>query len=866
MTSPLIRVGANELLVKNTTIEVSAQNEPSALIFFDQAPQHPKSIRDLLALLDSCGLQARRILTIFDLDQAEEIIRNEDLKGNCILAVFYFAKSPLSDALLPLSHTLWEHFSQTPLFVGFTESLPSYMAEFIPHTDFQHLKILSLPLSVEILSEAKDVIDVLSAERQQNKGTVFSDYQRKEIAYLQILQEEFLRYRKNSPSSPIAPMLERIRWESAVPDLLTSAGHGLIFLNSERCIKEMNAPMEKMLSCALDHCRNAKIATFFHPPAFSERFFQQLLAEHSICEFEVHPKIEKSDIKHLLLDAKVVQNHGKITGYILLFRNRTAQFKIQDTLEEQTEILRQSGDAIFVLDLHHCVTFWNFAAENLYGIIADQALGRPVPSAVRLDSDAFAQAYNECMSTGKWSGEMRQSNTVGDHLLIRSRWSLVRDRRENPKALVVINTDITDHRAQQETDLRSQRLESIGAMAGGIAHDLNNILHPISLSLQILSDNIVDAESRRILDTVTTSMERASQMIRQILSFARGIEAEWSKLYVEDFLGDVEHFVRIAFPKNIHFECAGPARSIPLLGNPTHLYQALLNICINARDAMPDGGSLSIKVKNVHRTLLPTEAPVPPNPNLLRTDEFVHITVTDSGVGIPADLQTKILEPYFSTKPMEKGTGLGLATTHDIIRKHGGVLAIDSVLGKGASFHFYLPALLETASPPVKKPILPVVPEAPVVVPVSPLVVKKQTASIVIDPKKATARITPNVSNILLVDDEPAVLMVLKIALEKSGYRVIEARNGVEALEKFHAHRSEIHIIITDIAMPGMSGLDLIQAIREEDTNTPIIATTGMNTPSQMEAIRAQGANRILSKPCGSRILLDTLKSLQADL
>ncbi len=861
MNTPLIRVGPSGLIVNAGEGDLSRDAEATALIFFDQAPQHPTSFRELLAFLDSKGIPGRRILTLFDREQAEETIRS--LANKPIFAFFYFAKSPLTPALIPLVQTLWESHPYTPFFFGFSNLHTQELAWLGQSKGFKYLKLLTVPLTHEAVMEAQVHLQSMGDVAGGALPVLQPPPTREEVEWLKVFQERSQAYREETKSAEGVSPFERFRWELSVPDLILSAGHGLVFLGADRQIKEMNEPMAKILSCSAGSCRDAKISTFFHPPAFSERFFQQLLAERSICEFEVQLKNEKPDIKHLLLDAKVVENHGKPVGFLLLFRNRTTQFKVQETLHEQTEILRHASDAIYVLDLENRITFWNPAAETIYGFSSEQVLGHDIPIGLRMDSEKFFATQKQCLEVGEWSGEMRQVAATKEKLVVSSRWSLVRNRFGHPKALVVINTDITGKRAEQEADFRGQRLESIGAMAGGIAHDLNNILHPISLSLQILQDKETDEESRRILETVTASMERASQMVRQILSFARGSDAEWSKIYVEDFLGDVEHFVRIAFPKNIQFECDGPSVSKPMLGNQTHLYQALLNICINARDAMPEGGNLAIVVSNVKHAELPKESAHSSSPP---PEEYVHIRVTDSGCGILPEVQSRILEPYFSTKPKEKGTGLGLATTSEIIRKHGGVLCYESIVGEGTSFHFYLPCLREEA------PLQPAVIEKNLekklsqslrfVVPRKDVTTHAPAAVASVVPEVSKKVAPQKIATVLLADDEPAVLTVLKIALEKSGYRVIEARNGGEAVEKFQQFREEIHLMITDIAMPGMSGIELIQKVREMGGTLPIIATTGMNTPAQMESIKAVGANKILTKPCGSRVLLDAIRSL----
>lgn len=536
------------------------------------------------------------------------------------------------------------------------------------------------------------------------------------------------------------------------------------------------------------------------------------------------------------------------------------------------QTLDHCADACILVGLDRNVLYWNRAAHELYGKSPLQVIGLPCPESILGETELFQEAFQSCLSQGSWQGEFRLMPAGTRVLYIHARWCLLKDSAGQPAGIAAIHSDVTERHLQRDRELRAQRLESIGTMVGGLAHDLNNILHPVSLSLQIIPAESLDAQARQVLETVRLSVDRAGKIIRQVLSFARGIEGEREVFYVEDFLSDIEHFVRVVFPKNIHFECHWPAESRPLRGNPTQLFQAVLNLCINARDAMKDGGRLLITVENLPGSALPPSVSkvLPSLP--AKDSEFVRIRIKDTGPGIPESIREKIFERFFTTKPEGSGTGLGLSTTSDILRRHGGCLHLDETSHAGTTFSVFLPVCCESApaakSPPAtqsseQKPVPPETPPSASAAPWEAAAQAQHPSAAPHPPQKASPPIKrPDKAVILLVDDEPAVLMVLRIALEKFGYKVIEARSGEEAIEKYRNSSSTIDLVITDVAMPTMNGIELVKAIRAINPSQKFVAATGMPTPAQIEAIRAAGVREVLSKPCGSRVIVETIERI----
>ncbi len=356
---------------------------------------------------------------------------------------------------------------------------------------------------------------------------------------------------------------------------------------------------------------------------------------------------------------------GGVAGILFLLAQRRASRQIR----EQASLLDRARDAIAVVDLDGRVTYWNKSAERLYGWTADEAIGRAAGELFERNTDLpeFRKAFAEALSTGEWTGELVPISRSGQRVITEGRWTLLRDHEGRPAGMLTINTDITERKRLEEQFLRAQRLESIGTMAAGIAHDLNNVLTPIMLAIEFLKERATDARSLEMLETMGGSARRGAAMIGQVLTFARGKEGHRVDVHAGELIADVARVVRDTLPKDIEIRTEVAGGLPPIAGDPTQLHQVLLNLCVNARDAMPAGGQLTISAhlatveeKNEARHL---DA---------KAGAYVVLQVDDSGTGIAREAQDKIFDPFFTTKGLGKGTGLGLSTSLTIVKSHGG--------------------------------------------------------------------------------------------------------------------------------------------------------------------------------------------------
>lgn len=377
--------------------------------------------------------------------------------------------------------------------------------------------------------------------------------------------------------------------------------------------------------------------------------------------------------------------------------------------------------------------------------------------------------------------------------------------------------------------LRAQRMESIGTLAGGIAHDLNNALTPIIMSIDLLSMIHPDPESQELYSTISGSARRGADMVRQVLSFARGVEGQRMAVDLAQIVRDVEKIANETFLKHISVGLRIDGSLWKTLGDPTQLHQVLLNLCVNARDAMPHGGSLRLSASNLHfdepqRGLHPDAA----------AGDYVLLTVEDTGSGMSEEVIDKIFEPFFTTKEVGKGTGLGLSTSMAIVKSHGGFLRATSQIGVGSVFEAYLPALRE---PSKAAPVLETVPAS-----------------------------TPRGSGqcVLVVDDESSVRIVTKQTLEAYGYQVLVAGDGELALELYTNHKEEIAAVLTDMTMPNMDGPAMVKALRNQGCQIPILAASGLVADIGATTFPMGGVQRFLAKPYSTEALLNTLQEVLA--
>ena len=495
-----------------------------------------------------------------------------------------------------------------------------------------------------------------------------------------------------------------------------------------------------------------------------------------------------------------------------------------ERLRQQAELLDKARDAIMVADLDYRITYWNKSAEILYGWKAEEVIGRNGGELFCVVPEMLENTSKAVHQDGQWTGEVTHRTKAGLKVLIESRCTSVRDASGMPQSILAINTDITEKRRLEQQFLRSQRMENIGALAGGIAHDLNNVLAPIMMSIDLLRLTNRDERTVGVLNTIETSARRGADMVHQILSFARGVDSKRDQLDPRTVIADIQNLVRETFPKNIEFHC-NISGDVPLIiADCTQVHQVLLNLCVNARDAMPDGGLLSISAEN-----LAVDEAYAAMHGEAKPGMYFAIAVSDTGTGMPPEVIEKIFDPFFTTKEIGKGTGLGLSTVHGIVKGHGGFLCVESKPGNGTTFTICLPATLPLD--------------------------KGQAAAAVADllPRGQGERI-------LLVEDEAAVRAITRETLEAFGYKVQVASDGADAVAKYATDEHRIAVVMMDMMMPVMDGPTTIQVLKRLNPEVCIIGVSGLGADDAAAKASSMGVKHFLNKPYTAGAILTTLR------
>lgn len=555
----------------------------------------------------------------------------------------------------------------------------------------------------------------------------------------------------------------------------------------------------------------------------------QQATQHNL-PFQLEFRFQRFDQTTIWVFAQALaeQRQGEeISGYVGTLTDITGRKQAEQKIREQAALINIASDAIFVRDLANRIIFWNQGAERLYGWSGEEVLGKNASTILYRElSPRIGEVLQVVFEQGEWQGELHKVKKSGDAVIVATRLTLVRDESGQPQSILSVDTDITEKKQLEAQFLRAQRMESLGTLASGIAHDFNNILTPILTAAQLLPLKLpnLDQQSQHMLKLIEDSTKRGADLVKQILAFARGVEGKRVPLQVRHLLSEVMQVARQTFPKAIEIHRNIPAADLwTVSADATQLHQVFMNLCVNARDAMPNGGILSLSAENVcvdeAYTRVNLEAHI---------GSYVAVTISDTGVGIPEKLLERIFDPFFTTKEMGKGTGLGLSTVLGIVKNHGGFIKVQSQVGQGTEFKVYLPAIDETIAVQSEEELL----------------------------------FAGLQELVLIVDDEPLIRQVTSAALVAHNYKTLLASNGMEAIALYAEHSHDINVVLMDIMMPSMDGLTAIRTLQQLNPTVKIIATSGLASNSQLTEESGIKVTAFLSKPYTAKELLDTLQKV----
>ena len=525
----------------------------------------------------------------------------------------------------------------------------------------------------------------------------------------------------------------------------------------------------------------------------------------------------------------LVELAGELAYGIGALRQRVEWAQVEARLREQNEILTNSNEGVMIVNLQNQVTLWNRGAEKLFGWSAAEALGCPPRQLLPIDDPAaFFERRTLIEREGYWHGELQTQTRDGRKLTVDCHTALVRDEAGQPRARISFFADVTEMKLLEEKLLRAQQLENIGMLAAGIAHDLNNVLTPILGIATLLRPRLSVPRDLKMLDTLEENARRGAGLAKQILGFVRTTTGELQTTQVKTIAYDIIHVVEETFPKSIELEHDIGSDLWPVLGNATQIHQVLLNLCINARDAMPKGGTLQIIAAN--RRLDVDEAAAIP---AARPGNWLMLEVADTGTGIAPEVLKSIWLPFFTTKGEGRGTGLGLSTIRGIVANHGGFIDLQTEVGRGSVFRVFLPAVEGEVSPP--------------------------------GGARPSSAPRGRGELILVVDDEASIRDIVTAVLQKHGYSVLSCSDGMEAITLFKVHPDEIALVVTDVDMPNLNGVGLAKTLLRIRPDIHLIIMSGLprsDTTSSDVMMARELAHVFLAKPFHPEDLLGAVRSL----
>ena len=538
------------------------------------------------------------------------------------------------------------------------------------------------------------------------------------------------------------------------------------------------------------------------------------------------------DTKRLVRDAS--GRPAELVGATLdINERRQAQDELRESERRFRDMLGNLDLIAMMLDADARIIYCNDYLVQLSGWRREELLGKNwletfVPREASVDLHA-AFASLLCDAPQFWHHENEVTTRSGKRRLIRWNNSLLRSASGKVIGTASIGEDVTDQKNLEKQMLRAQRLESLGVLAGGIAHDMNNMLMPILMGVTLLRKFEPSERSLKAIENIEQSVRRGRDLVNQVLLFARGTDTARKPVNLNEVVREVAAIITHTFPKDITVEISIPADLAHVTADSTQLTQVLLNFCVNARDAMPGGGEISISAA---KTEISEQYAIAHGGT--SAGPYVVLTVSDTGEGIPSEIIDRIFDPFFTTKEVGKGTGIGLSTVQGIVGSHGGFITVESFVGAGSTFNVHLPA--EAAG----------LGRVPVVENTEPLA-------------------GGHGELIMVVDDDASVLLITKRALEAFGYRVITAADGAQAIGLFSPRHSEIAAVVTDMVMPVMDGPTLVAALQSIDPSVRVVATTGGGSPAYQRKLAKAGVRQILHKPYTADDLLRTVADILAE-
>lgn len=519
------------------------------------------------------------------------------------------------------------------------------------------------------------------------------------------------------------------------------------------------------------------------------------------------------------LEANAYPSGGGLVVHVRDITERElAELRYQRAQEELATLgglLDISRDAIVVRDAQHTISYANAGARELYGWGSLDPVGSDARELVGLESEQMATAMRTVLEQGYWAGVVPVRTHDGRHIVVASRWHLVRGDGDASETILSVSVDVTEEVARNEALRRAERLESLGTFAGGMAHDLNNVLTPILMASQLLGSALRDTPEHDTVTMIEQAARRGADMVRQVLAFTRGVDSRREPIVMTELLDELAQLTRPSLQPRVELIVEPLTHPVTVVGDATQLLQVLANLVSNANDAMDGEGTITVAVG-------------------VEVDhdatEHVVMTVTDTGHGMTEEVIARLWEPFFTTKAVGKGTGLGLPMAAAIVRSHGGTLDASSDGIHGSRFTVRIPAGRQAELPHGDGAL----------------------------PPESTPR--GNGELVLIVDDEQPIRAVMRAALVAHGYDVLVAPSGDEAWRLIESGLAVPDVIISDVMMPNGSGSELVERLIEHGVTVPVVLMSGLEARATVEVDSLHRTHAFLEKPISTLSLVHAVR------
>lgn len=635
---------------------------------------------------------------------------------------------------------------------------------------------------------------------------------------------QLLQQHKRSEAAMIAS-------EARYRRLFEAAKDGILILNAATGrIVDVNPFLMEMLGYAREKFIGQHLweLGFFKDIAANRANFAELQAKDYIRYDDL--ALETSAGRRI--EVEFVSNAYLVEGYRVIqcnIRDITERKKAEESHARLVTAVEQAAETMIITDTQGTILYVNPAFEKTSGYPRAEALGQNlrILESGKQDAGFFRQMWDTLDRGEVWHGHFNNKRKDGTLYEEEATISPVRDAAGKVINYVAVNRDVTREMQLEVQYRQSQKMEGIGQLAGGVAHDFNNILAAIMMQAEISREvENTPEEVRQGLLGITASAERAANLTRQLLLFSRKEVMRSRQLDLNEVVTSLAQMLQRVIREDVSLRLH--LHSAPLLtfADAGMLDQVLMNLAVNARDAMPQGGELLIETAAMVMT--PGQADMNPE---AEPGPYVCLSVTDTGSGIPPEIQSRIFEPFFTTKEAGKGTGLGLATVFGIVKQHNGWLKVDSEVGKGTTFRVFLPA--------------------------SPVPAEAALTQTVAKPDSRGGSET-----ILVAEDNESLRMLTRVVLERHGYHVLEAADGVQAQEVWAAHQGRIDLLFTDLIMPGgLDGRELALRLQTEKPNLKVLFTSGYSAEIAGRELKSKAGQQFMQKPCPPDQLLQVVRN-----